>query len=709
MTALLKGTKKTDTDAARELQQSADLEQSHTRTPDTESTSEKRGSNTTPSKKPRTNNKASTGSRKGSSNAPHLSTFAKVLAPSKISATTPMEADDNDEATVVQDNSTPAPTLYDTRVQMKISVEGSNRDNYEPLIEVLRKIKTLLEKGQVKDKYFAFRKWRQSAKAEYVDIVKPSDIPIDEDTVGIYFYELDPYDHNRAQDCWFQCRLIHSVELSSIRKEMSRWMRRHKIVMKENQLQCEDKEEVFFAVNAHRNMCVHTLRDDILVDSGVDTQCTYKVIYGGQRKGTKIPEKDKVRTIHISVDAKGWQKSFQILSDKYGSRGTTLPKGRRMRLMPIYNKAKSIPAKAKVKCAIIQQRNFEATIRRGFTSDILLLDTKKANTKGTYLPTLREMIGEIKSSQEGVEHIPLFHSIDPGYAGPDAISDNFVYTYMPNLEEEAITMMDNIIPYLRYKYGRTVHKYFDPDVVEGCKKDKWDPAKKCVNCVTDTNLESALDDLDMMTGLAAGIAFMESKAKAESITKADETLPQRPEVTKIIPPQALNLQPAPVQTALQNIPQQAQAYFNHKDDDSISTMGFSAIHSLDGQIIPTSTHASIPGPKIGDIDGTVTTGQTSVTSTTTPSTNSNLPISHIFHPQIVETGSTDTNSEAASSVTNPSQFDPNQLGQLLMQNQQMLFMYQQLLGSSAASQPPASDNPNGAGASSSQKEPGKGL
>ena len=107
-----------------------------------------------------------------------------------------MEADDNDEATVVQDNSTPAPTLYDTRVQMKISVEGSNRDDYEPLIEVLRKIKTLLEKGQVKDKYFAFRKWRQSAKAEYVDIVKPSDIPIDEDTVGIYFYELDPYDHN---------------------------------------------------------------------------------------------------------------------------------------------------------------------------------------------------------------------------------------------------------------------------------------------------------------------------------------------------------------------------------------------------------------------------------------------------------------------------------------------------------------------------------
>ena len=316
---------------------------------------------------------------------------------------------------------------------------------------MLRKLKTLLEKEQVKDKYFAFRKWRRNAKAEYVDITKPSDIPIDDDTAGIYFHELDPYDNNREQDCWFQCRLINLVDLSSIRKEMSRWMRQYKIVMKENQLQCEDKEELFFAVNAHCNMCVHTLRDDILKDSGVETQCAYKVIYGGQQKGTKIPEQDKVQTIHIAVDAKGWQKSFQILSDKYGSRGTILPKGRRIRLMPIYNKAKSIAAKAKVKCAIIQQRNFEATIMRGYTSDILLLDTQRANTNGKYLPTLQEMIGEIKSSQEGLEHIPLFHSIDPGYVGPDSISDTFVYTYMPNLEEEAITMMDNIIPYLRYK------------------------------------------------------------------------------------------------------------------------------------------------------------------------------------------------------------------------------------------------------------------
>ena len=232
---------------------------------------------------------------------------------------------------------------------------------------------------------------------------------------------------------------------------------------------------------------------------------------------------------------------------------------------------------------------------------------------------------------------------------------------------------------------------------------------KFVVCATDTNLESALDDLDTMTGLAAGIAFMESKAKADTNLKVNETLPQRPEVLNILTPQALNLQTPQVQTMIQNIPQQAQAYFNQKDDDSISTKGFSAIHSLDGQTIPTSSHASIPGPKLGDIEGTISTGTTSATSTTTSNTPNNLPISHIFHPQIVETGFTDANSIAASSVTNPSQFDPNQLGQLLKQNQQMLFMYQQLLGSSAASQPSVSDKPNGAGTSSSQKKSSRGL
>ena len=76
--------------------------------------------------------------------------------------------------------------------------------------------------------------------------------------------------------------------------------------MKENQLQCEDKEELFFIVHGHRNVDVNQLREDILQECQVETQLTYKVIYTGQRKGVKIAEKDKVRALHVEVDAKGW-------------------------------------------------------------------------------------------------------------------------------------------------------------------------------------------------------------------------------------------------------------------------------------------------------------------------------------------------------------------------------------------------------------------
>ena len=67
-----------------------------------------------------------------------------------------------------------------------------------------------------------------------------------------------------------------------------------------------------------------------------------------------------------------------------------------------------------------------------------------------------------------------------------------MYRFMPYLEEEAVTMMDNIIPSLKHLYGRTVCKYFDTAAVEACSKDKWDSATKRVICETDINLESVL-------------------------------------------------------------------------------------------------------------------------------------------------------------------------------------------------------------------------
>ena len=392
-----------------------------------------------------------------------------------------MDVDADDDATVVQTNRTPkepVPPLYVTRVTMKIRVPGSNNDNHDPFVEVLKKIKIFQTKGQGRDKYLSFRKWRDSAPDEYTDISNPMDMPGEEDIAEFYFHGLNPYNNNRQQDCWFQARLVHSKELIDIRKEASRWMKASFTVIKENQLQCEDREECFIIINSHGDMCVNQLKADIFDDCGVETQCTYKMAYEGQKKGVRIAENDKKRAIHVEVDSAGWRKSAAILSQRYGSTGTTLPKGRRMRMVPTILKAKSIASKDKVKSALRRQKNFVDIISKGYTSDIILLDTIKINTKGKALPTLREMISKIKSTQPGSEHIPLLHSIDPCTYATKSYGGSYVYTFMPNLEDEAVTMMDNIIPYLRHVYGRTVCKYFDSAAVEACSKDKWDPKTK---------------------------------------------------------------------------------------------------------------------------------------------------------------------------------------------------------------------------------------
>ena len=132
---------------------------------------------------------------------------------------------------------------------------------------------------------------------------------------------------------------------------------------------------------------------------------------------------------------------------------------------------------------------------------------------------MREMITSINSIQ--FPHLRMIHSVDETWKKIQWKGD-YTYLTMPHIEEEAELMMTNLLPFLRYKYGDGVLKYFTSMAVEESKDDRWDPVQKRVICSVDTNAE--LDDADDILGFAEAKKFLDAKnAAAAAKTATDVT------------------------------------------------------------------------------------------------------------------------------------------------------------------------------------------
>ena len=123
----------------------------------------------------------------------------------------------------------------------------------------------------------------------------------------------------------------------------------------------------------------------------------------------------------------------------------------------------------------------------------------------------------------------MVHSVDETW---DKIlwKGDYTYLVMPQIEEEAKLMMNNLLPYLRHEYGDGVLAYFTSEIKELSKDDKWDPVQKRVICAVDTNAEME-DDGDEL-GFAEAVKFLEEKEVAQQARKANAssatTAPERP-------------------------------------------------------------------------------------------------------------------------------------------------------------------------------------
>ena len=131
-----------------------------------------------------------------------------------------------------------------------------------------------------------------------------------------------------------------------------------------------------------------------------------------------------------------------------------------MRFFASLTNVKSQETKAVIKKAIERQSFFEEHVKKDYFSDILHLDVIPS---GSTLPTMRKMITDIRSIQ--FPHLKMVHSVDETWE-KILWKGDFTYLVMPQIEEEAKLMMDNLLPYLRHEYGEGVLDYFTSEIKE---------------------------------------------------------------------------------------------------------------------------------------------------------------------------------------------------------------------------------------------------
>jgi hypothetical protein len=103
-----------------------------------------------------------------------------------------------------------------------------------------------------------------------------------------------------------------------------------------------------------------------------------------------------------------------------------------------------------------------------------------------YIASLRERTMWIRSKEK--PSLSQFVNVTSQYNGSGA-----VFTFIPQLESEARSMVASLIPYFRYEFGDDIQKLFKPDAWEMHLEAKWDPELRVAVTPDDSRVDGLKD------------------------------------------------------------------------------------------------------------------------------------------------------------------------------------------------------------------------
>ena len=101
---------------------------------------------------------------------------------------------------------------------------------------------------------------------------------------------------------------------------------------------------------------------------GLDVQLRWRIIFTGCHKGT-LTEEEKIRAIHVAVEASKAQEALKIMSQHYGKSKSPLPGGRRLLFFPEFYRVRTIDYQNKILEMKKRQATFLDVIQRAYSND----------------------------------------------------------------------------------------------------------------------------------------------------------------------------------------------------------------------------------------------------------------------------------------------------------------------------------------------------
>ena len=286
---------------------------------------------------------------------------------------------------------------------------------------------------------------------------------------------------------WYSgARIIHSIPMPDLKKDMIRWMKQEGHGMFERMLQVPDTAEIGWLVYSTWQMETDVLAQAIEDTINMKIGLRWKQISAGSRE--RLPIEQQVKALHIEVASENRQLAQKALLATYGRRNTgAYPNDIRMRFALPLHTAHNLNTKTKLERLRARQQVWLKTYDKGFSWEITQLD----HPVGKKLPTLRQTLLSIMSKPNPA--FPLFHSIDRSNYREAGVC----FQFLPELAEEARMTISNLVPMMNHAYGENVLKLFTTSAIERMEGCKWDPEKEMVIGLYDEEI-SYLEEADPM-------------------------------------------------------------------------------------------------------------------------------------------------------------------------------------------------------------------
>jgi hypothetical protein len=296
-------------------------------------------------------------------------------------------------------------------------------------------------------------------------------------TLGVfkkYFSRAQP--NTKGQTLYVSILMAHNSPIEEIMENIRWWLSEKKFGLWKRQVQSETVKPVGYLLYSTRALEPEYMKQ--VVEEAVNSHKKAKKVRGKVELGFRwrvipmgkqgrIKEEDQVRALHIECPSDQYQVAKAILAEIYSADATWFPGGIKLRLVPDIYGIANPGTRAKVLHLRARQAVFLSKVMMMTSYEIASLDYRFVDGEG-YEASVRERLMWIESKERN--YLSQFVSVTSQYNGTGV-----VFTFIPQLESEARSIVASLIPLFKYEYGTSIKKFFKPDAWDMHEETQWDP------------------------------------------------------------------------------------------------------------------------------------------------------------------------------------------------------------------------------------------